>query len=75
MNDKANSANLGMVVSVRGSVVDVRFDALLPAIYSVPRHIRDLAALFIGRLHAHVQPGVSYTFSPSSFLVTVVRIA
>src|ERR1700690_1994575 len=37
MNDKASPANLGAVVSVRGSVVDVRFDARLPPIYSVLR--------------------------------------
>ena len=30
-------ANSGVVVSVRGSVVDVRFDAHLPPIYSVLR--------------------------------------
>jgi F-type H+-transporting ATPase subunit beta len=35
MKDNANPANLGSVVSVRGSVVDVRFDANLPPIYSV----------------------------------------
>ena len=37
MNDSANSRNLGHVASVRGSVVDVRFNASLPAIYSVLR--------------------------------------
>src|SRR5271155_827309 len=31
------NANLGAVVSVRGSVVDVRFDGHLPPIYSVLR--------------------------------------
>ena len=30
-------SNLGVVVSVRGSVVDVRFDQRLPLIYSVLR--------------------------------------
>ena len=33
--DRSGSANLGFVVSVRGSVVDVRFDEHLPQIYSV----------------------------------------
>ena len=37
MSDQAGTANLGAVVSVRGSVVDVRFDERLPAIYSVLR--------------------------------------
>ncbi len=37
MKDQATSANLGTVVSVRGSVVDVRFNERLPPIYSVLR--------------------------------------
>jgi F-type H+-transporting ATPase subunit beta len=37
MESKTRSANLGAVTSVRGSVVDVRFDGLLPPIYSVLR--------------------------------------
>jgi F-type H+-transporting ATPase subunit beta len=37
METKINSSNLGAVASVRGSVVDVRFDGLLPPIYSVLR--------------------------------------
>ena len=35
METKTTSSNLGVVASVRGSVVDVRFDGLLPPIYSV----------------------------------------
>jgi F-type H+-transporting ATPase subunit beta len=35
MNNNANTTNPGTVVSVRGSVVDVRFNAQLPPIYSV----------------------------------------
>ena len=34
-NSKTHLSNLGVVVSVRGSVVDVRFDEHLPPIYSV----------------------------------------
>lgn len=37
MKEEGNVTNLGSVVSVRGSVVDVRFDGLLPPIYSVLR--------------------------------------
>ena len=37
MNDKTDTVNLGTIVSVRGSVVDMRFDEHLPAIYSVLR--------------------------------------
>ena len=33
--DRSRPANLGLVVSVRGSVVDMRFDGHLPSIYSV----------------------------------------
>jgi F-type H+-transporting ATPase subunit beta len=33
----SRSSNLGIVVSVRGSVVDVRFDGQLPPIYTVLR--------------------------------------
>src|SRR5271155_3183959 len=35
MENKTSLSNLGVVVSVRGSVVDVRFDEHLPPIYSV----------------------------------------
>ncbi|NQU09645.1 F0F1 ATP synthase subunit beta, partial [bacterium] len=37
MEDKTSLSNLGVVVSVRGSVVDIRFDEQLPPIYSVLR--------------------------------------
>ena len=35
MTDQTSSSNRGAIVSVRGSVVDVRFDQCLPPIYSV----------------------------------------
>jgi len=37
MQGKSKSTNLGAVVSVRGSVVDVHFDEHLPPVYSVLR--------------------------------------
>src|ERR1700722_18122340 len=37
MEAKASSTNQGIVVAVRGSVVDVRFEDHLPRIYSVLR--------------------------------------
>ena len=37
MKNKASPSNFGAVVSVRGSVVDIRFDQQLPPIYSVLR--------------------------------------
>jgi F-type H+/Na+-transporting ATPase subunit beta len=39
MNDTAAAAHSGVVVSVRGSVVDVRFERNLPAIRSVLRSV------------------------------------
>ena len=41
MGDKAELPNLGEVVAVRGSVVDVRFDACLPPIRSLLRTGKD----------------------------------
>jgi F0F1-type ATP synthase beta subunit len=35
MDDKAIPSNIGVVVSVHGSVVDIRIDEHLPPIYSV----------------------------------------
>ena len=37
MENKITRSNAGRVASVRGSVVDVRFDAHLPPIYSILR--------------------------------------
>ncbi len=37
MSDESPSSNRGAVISVRGSVVDVRFDQRLPPIFSVLR--------------------------------------
>ena len=37
MNATLGLTNQGVIVSVRGSVVDVRFDEKLPSIYSVLR--------------------------------------
>jgi F-type H+/Na+-transporting ATPase subunit beta len=37
MNENPNPTNVGAVVAVRGSVVDVRFDTHLPTIHSVLR--------------------------------------
>jgi len=37
MDSKTNISNSGVVVSVRGSVVDIRFEQHLPPIYAVLR--------------------------------------
>jgi len=35
MNHFASSENIGAVVSIRGGIVDIRFDDFLPSIYSI----------------------------------------
>jgi F-type H+-transporting ATPase subunit beta len=37
MSDKTSPSNVGVVISVRGSVVDIRFDVHVPPIHSVLR--------------------------------------
>ena len=37
MTSKSNSPNIGTIASVRGSVVDIRFEDRLPPIYSLLR--------------------------------------
>ena len=37
MGDKTSPSNVGVVISVRGSVVDIRFDVHVPPIHSVLR--------------------------------------
>src|SRR3989339_20655 len=58
----SNSPNLGAVVSVRGSVVDVRFDAQLPPIYSL-LHAKDgaIAIEVLAQLDAHHVRGIALT--------------
>jgi F-type H+-transporting ATPase subunit beta len=63
MKDNASSLpNLGAVVSVRGSVVDIRFDANLPPIYSL-LHAKDgeIAIEVLAQLDAHHVRGIALT--------------
>ena len=57
-----NSTNLGAVISVRGSVVDIRFDAHLPPIYSL-LHASDgaIAIEVLAQLDAHRVRGIALT--------------
>jgi F-type H+-transporting ATPase subunit beta len=58
-----SSSNSGVVVSVRGSVVDVRFDGRLPPIYSV-LHAGDKKRIVIEVLaqrDAHHVRGIALT--------------
>ena len=62
MSDSTSAVNVGAVVSVRGSVVDVRFDAHLPPIYSL-LHAKDgeIAIEVLAQLDAHHVRGIALT--------------
>jgi F-type H+-transporting ATPase subunit beta len=63
MEDKASTSNLGVVASVRGSVVDVRFDQHLPPIYSVLRTGADKQIVIevLAQSDAHHVRGIALT--------------
>ena len=60
--NKTNPSNRGAVVSVRGSVVDIRFDSHLPPIYSL-LHAKDgkVAIEVLAQLDAHRVRGIALT--------------
>jgi F-type H+-transporting ATPase subunit beta len=62
MNSKPNPSNLGAVVSVRGSVVDIRFDGHLPPIYSL-LHAKEgeIAIEVLAQLDTHCVRGIALT--------------
>jgi F-type H+-transporting ATPase subunit beta len=62
MENKTSLSNLGAVVSVRGSVVDIRFDAHLPPIYSL-LHAKEgkIAIEVLAQLDAHRVRGIALT--------------
>jgi F-type H+-transporting ATPase subunit beta len=63
MNTKTGDSNLGKVVSVRGSVVDIRFDTYLPPIYSLLHTGNDnqISIEVLSQLDAHLVRGVALT--------------
>ncbi len=63
MIDKERPTNLGTVVSVRGSVVDIRYDENLPPIYSLLRagKERHIAIEVLSQLDAHSVRGIALT--------------
>jgi F-type H+-transporting ATPase subunit beta len=63
MDIEAKASNLGMVVAVRGSVVDVRFDARLPPIYSVLRTgaEKEIVIEVLAQQDAHHVRGIALT--------------
>jgi F-type H+-transporting ATPase subunit beta len=62
MEHTTNTSNFGVVVSVRGSVVDIRFDAHLPPIYSL-LHAKEgkIAIEVLAQLDAHRVRGIALT--------------
>ncbi|MBP7529322.1 MAG: hypothetical protein KA801_15455 [Syntrophorhabdaceae bacterium] len=62
VKSKTGPFNIGAVVSVRGSVVDVRFDRHLPSIYSL-LHTNEgkIAIEVLAQLDAHTVRGVAMT--------------
>ena len=62
MEGRPTSSNLGAVISVRGSVVDVRFDGPLPDIYTL-LHAKDgeVAIEVLAQLDAHRVRGIALT--------------
>jgi F-type H+-transporting ATPase subunit beta len=62
MGDKTSPSNVGVVVSVRGSVVDIRFDAHLPPIYSLLHAKKGSIAIeVLAQLDAHCVRGIALT--------------
>jgi F-type H+-transporting ATPase subunit beta len=63
MEGTTHSANSGVVVSVRGSVVDIQFDARLPPIYSVLRTgaEQQIVIEVLVQLDAHRVRGIALT--------------
>ena len=62
MKNRTSPSNLGAVVSVRGSVVDIRFDTHLPPIYSL-LHAKagEIAIEVLAQLDAHRVRGIALT--------------
>jgi len=56
-----DAQNLGTVVSVRGSVVDIRFDGHLPPIHSLLHIGDDIAIEVLSQLDAHRVRGIALT--------------
>lgn len=63
MGTRTSLSNLGVVVSVRGSVVDIRFDKYLPPVYSLLRAGKDrqIAIEVLAQLDAHLVRGIALT--------------
>jgi len=62
MKNETSPSNSGVVISVRGSVVDIRFDAHLPPIYPL-LHAKEgeIAIEVLAQLDAHRVCGIALT--------------
>jgi F-type H+-transporting ATPase subunit beta len=73
MQANANTAYLGEVVSVRGSVVDIHFDTHLPPIYSLLHADEGTIAIeVLAQLDAHHVRGIALT--PTQGLARGVQV-
>jgi F-type H+-transporting ATPase subunit beta len=62
MNREPNAINLGKVVSVRGSVVDIQFDEHLPPIYSLLHAMKgEIVIEVLAQLDVHRVRGIALT--------------
>jgi F-type H+-transporting ATPase subunit beta len=61
MNLNSNSPNIGTIVSVRGSVVDMHFETTIPAIYSLIHANKTCAIEVLSQLDAHRVRGIALT--------------
>lgn len=62
IKNKTSPSNLGAVVSVRGSVVDIKFDAHLPPIYSLLlANEGEVAIEVLAQLDSHRVRGIALT--------------
>ncbi len=62
MPNQTNPSNNGAVVSVRGSVVDIRFDTHLPPIYSLLHAQKGKISIeVLAQLDAHIVRGIALT--------------
>jgi F-type H+-transporting ATPase subunit beta len=73
MDNNNKPGNIGTVVSVRGSVVDIKFDARLPAIYSL-LHAQDgkIAIEVLAQLDTHSVRGIALT--PTQGLARGIKV-
>ena len=75
MEDKTGISNHGVVVSVRGSVVDMRFEDRLPPIYSLLHAGADnqIAIEVLSQLDAHRVRGIALTPTQGLARGTVIQ--